>query len=134
MSERRQEQSQGRIQKFFEGGVLKLFVWTVIFLKKTLENWKNIPKRGGGVWPPKPLAEYAPGQSNQKTNSLRKPKIPRQIYTKLTHFLQHHAIHNDTANKCTWEMKSSHHHHHDCRHQWMICLRHVYIMTELLCK
>ena len=59
---------QGGIQKFFEGWVLIFFVWTGkfrgsfgIFFLKNLSKLKKFQKRGVcGVWPPKPLREYAP--------------------------------------------------------------------------
>jgi len=58
---------QGRIQKFFEGGILKFFVWTgkfrggfgIFFLKNPSKLKKIFSKRGGGLIPKTP-PEYAP--------------------------------------------------------------------------
>jgi len=57
---------QRRIQKFFEGGVLKFFVWTRkfrgvfgIFLLKKPSKLEKFPKKGR---PPKTLPSIRPGK------------------------------------------------------------------------
>jgi len=53
---------QGRIQKFFEVGVLKFFCMDgKIFFSKNPSKLKKFSQKGGGGLTPKTPPEYAPG-------------------------------------------------------------------------